>query len=134
MAKAIDETSREASSVNQVSEMVVRTVEEMARFVEQFLSDVANDVDDRRRSLRVKTNELVEVQLTDGNRVAATMLDAADGGARLTGSHGVEKGDPVTIKFPDGRLVDAAVRWRSDQEMGVRFEEPQPDLKWLKAA
>ena len=134
MASAIEETSREASSVREVSEMVVKTVKEMAGFVEQFLDDVANEVEDRRNDLRRQTNELVEVHLPDGTRSLATMLDIAEGGCRLTAVDGVDRGDRVTIKFAEGRSADATVAWTSGNEMGNRFDQAQSDLKWRSAA
>jgi hypothetical protein len=106
----------------------------MARFVAQFLKDVSGDVEDRRASLRVQTNEIVQIRSDSGRRFSITMLDASETGCRLTAIEGATPGDKVMIEFPDGTKADATIVWSSGKEMGIHFRRPQPHLKWLAAA
>jgi methyl-accepting chemotaxis protein len=134
VATAVAQTRGEAGTVNSASLMVSSASESLASDVEKFLEDVTQDVEDRRRSLRVVTEEKVQVRAADGNIGGATMVDLSETGAQLRGLTGLAQGEMVVITLPSGHEVEARVVRAGDGSAGVEFTEPLADLKQGRAA
>jgi methyl-accepting chemotaxis protein len=134
IARAALLASSEATSVREVSETAVNTVATMAIVVEQFLRDVAKDVEDRRAALRVQTKEIVQVISSTAETFALEMRDVSETGCQLAAFEGAAVGGKITINFPDVCGVQATIVRLAKGQMGVQFAERQAQLKWLAAA
>lgn len=133
VSEAIDQTAREADTVNAASDTLTRATEEFARFVEKFLRDISMDVAERRSSLRVKMNEVILI-LSSGRRLRTRMIDASETGALVVGVAGIEIADEIHLELSNGSTVAATVVRRAGENIGVKFKVPMPDIYKLRAA
>jgi methyl-accepting chemotaxis protein len=133
VGNAIVETSREAHSVQHASETLTSVARELATFVETFLADVTQDLEDRRGALRRKVMEAVVVQAS-GRRLNTTMLNLSETGCLVEAVEGVRMGDVISIQVPDGRLVSASVIRLDKDEIALQFRERLADIGLSQAA
>ncbi|MFO0408479.1 MAG: methyl-accepting chemotaxis protein [Labrys sp. (in: a-proteobacteria)] len=122
VGNAIVETSREARSVHNASETLTNVARELANSVEQFLSDVTKDLEDRRGALRRRMIETVFVTV-GGRRLSTTLINLSETGCLLAAVDGIRMGDPVVIELADGRTAPAAVLRLDRSEIAVQFRE-----------
>ena len=130
---AIDATAREADTVSQVSEVLAKTTAELTEAVEQFLTDVQRDVEERRSGLRIKMNQVVCID-TDGRRHQSELIDVSETGARMKSIQGVAIGLEISVQLADGNTVQAHVVRQEDDYFAVKFTREISTAEWQKAA
>lgn len=122
--RSIDETAAEAQSVRGSADALADTAETLRISVDEFMDEISADVAERRRSLRMRMNEIVIVT-TEGRRLTSTLLDASQTGARIAGFVGATADQRITITLSDGRSFEATiVRKTDDGDFGVEFAQP----------
>lgn len=129
---AIAETAQEADTVRSASDSLTVTAERLSTVVEQFLANVAKDVEERRKSIRTKMNEVVII-LTSGRRLNTTMIDASETGCQIGPAENVEPGQKVRIELANGHTIDGTVVRRSDKNLGLEFDKPIENINRLRA-
>lgn len=133
VTKTIGETSREAESVREVSDELISVTNELSTCVERFLRDVNSNIDDRRRTPRVKMSEAIAINM-QGKRITLNILDISTTGARMMPATDMKIGDELSIELSDGHTVRAKVVSRGKDDAGVQFDTPLENLDWLKMA
>ena len=123
----IDQTATEAIAVNGSSEMVSAATLKLAEEVEKFLSDVSEDVQERRSAIRHKLREAFAIDC-NGLRTSAQILDISETGARLDPMPNKAVGDELALELADGRTVNARVVRSNAEHLAVQFDEEITDL------
>lgn len=131
--QAIEETSSEASVVNNSSDLVSKATEELSAEVERFLADVSNDIAERRTSLRRKLKEVVVVNHAN-NRLTSTIVNASESGALIAPVEGASVGEQIGIELSNGQTVQASVVRLAEGGIGVQFLEEVSDIGLIAAA
>jgi methyl-accepting chemotaxis protein len=123
MARTADETSAALHQVAHATAEMGRTADSMNTAIEGFLRNVAEDLSERRRSVRKTTNEAVLVR-SSGIRLHARLVDISDTGARAVVDQGVLlEGEAVSVEWSSGRIARAKVVWSHNGEAGLAFAE-----------
>ncbi|MCB2077460.1 MAG: nitrate- and nitrite sensing domain-containing protein [Novosphingobium sp.] len=130
---SIQQTSEFAAEVDNTSITLAEATAGLAKEVEQFLADVAADVEERRKASRQLMREVVMIS-QDGRRAHGTILDASVSGARMTAMEGVSVGDDINVQLSNGRQIPATVVWVKDDATGVQFNEELHEVVELMAA
>ncbi|SNY90879.1 Methyl-accepting chemotaxis protein [Cohaesibacter sp. ES.047] len=133
VTSVIGETANEARTVKLASDELTLVADKLAREVEGFLHNVAQDVKERRASLRVKMNQIVVVQ-SDGRRVNAKLANASETGCKIENAGQVKPGDEVVLQLADGKVAKATVVWQDGDAAGFKFEQRMDSLSWYNAA
>ena len=133
VSSVIGETANEAKSVKLASDELAEAADQLARDVEGFLNSVAEDVKERRASLRVSMNQVVVVQ-SDGKRTNAMLVNASETGCKIDKAGYVKPGDQVTLQLADGKMATATVIWKEGDQAGFKFETRMESLSWFSAA
>lgn len=135
LKSSIEGTTRQADTVNSVSDMLSNVNRELTDMVEKFLSDISKDIKDRRISLRARVNKVVLID-NHGKQANFEVVNASDSGAFISGQDSLQIGQTFNFCIADGRTIQAKVV-RKDPEgkgYGVEFIERLTDRKWLQAA
>ncbi len=127
----IGETSREADMLLSISDALAEASSQLASTVDKFLSDVSQDVAERRSALREKMSQAVVI-CSAGRRHHCTILDASTTGAKITCSSRLAVGDKVAMELADGTTVEAKVVRDAGDGYGIAFDTPLESLDWLK--
>ncbi|MBO6510528.1 MAG: PilZ domain-containing protein, partial [Roseibium sp.] len=134
VAEAIQQTRGEAGTVNTATFMVADTSKGLASDVETFLNAVTEDVDDRRRSLRVPGAQSVQVLTDNGVEQEVAPIDISVSGAQIAQIEQVAVNDDLTLVFADGRHLSGKVVRESDEGFGIAFAVLLEDDDRLLAA
>jgi methyl-accepting chemotaxis protein len=134
VAAAIQQTRGEAGTVNTATFMVADTSKGLASDVETFLNAVTEDVDDRRRALRIPAKQAIQVQFSDGQTVEATLVDVSISGAQISQLDEAAINDEVTLAFADGRQISGQIVRQSEAGFGIAFVELLEEGDQLLAA
>ena len=122
VSKALQETNAEAEHVRSASQQLSEVTKILAESVEKFLVDVADDVENRRRAVRIFSDEEVEVRI--GERIVTTCLvDKSDVGVRMLKVEGLDLDRQVSLFFKDGTKKKAKVIWANDKAAGLVYAE-----------
>lgn len=135
LKSSIEGTTRQADTVNSVSDMLSSVNRELTDMVEKFLSDISKDIKDRRISLRARVNKVILID-NNGKQANFEVVNASDSGAFISGRDSLQIGQTFNFCIADGRTIQAKVV-RKDPEgkgYGVEFTEKLTDRKWLEAA
>lgn len=130
---AINETAQEAATVKGISDALTEATQALSQTVSGFLKDVAEDVHERRESLRVKLKKVIIIN-SEGRRNNFTLLDISETGAYISGEVKFNIGDHLAVNLADGHTVDAEVVRFDDNGYGVKFLQRLTDITWLEAA
>ena len=133
VASIIGETAKEAQTVESVSDELSIAANQLAKEVENFLKDVAIDVQERRNSLRVKMNQAVALQHS-GRRLNTVIVDASETGCKLAHASGLVLNETISLELATGKSVKGRVAWHEGDYAGVEFDEKVADLVMLSAA
>lgn len=118
VGQAIDETSQQAGHVRTVSENLSDIADKLSQSVEAFLSDVAKDVDERRRALRVETNDPVTLIL-DQREFNCIMINRTDTGFCLVDIPStLREGKIVSMVRQDGTKLQLKTVWVRNGQAG----------------
>lgn len=123
VAHAIQQTRGEAGTVNTATFMVSESSKGLASDVEEFLEDVARDIDDRRKALRVARTSDIAIVDASGHSRNAQVIDTSRTGAQIIDVEGIGIGEEITLILPDGRQVRARVARDTGIGIGVEFME-----------
>ena len=123
VAHAIQQTRGEAGTVNTATFMVSESSKGLASDVEEFLEDVARDIDDRRKALRVARTSDIGIVDASGHSRSAQVIDTSRTGAQIIDVEGIGIGEEITLILPDGRQVRARVARDTGIGIGVEFME-----------
>jgi methyl-accepting chemotaxis protein len=121
VAMAIQQTRGEAGTVNTATFMVADTSKGLASDVETFLNAVTEDVDDRRRSLRVPGERAIQVECSDGCVQEALLIDISVSGAQVAQLENAAIDDDLTLTFGDGRKISGQIVRESEAGYGIAF-------------
>ena len=133
VAEVIGETAKEAEIVETASLQLDDAAKKLANVVEDFLASVSSDVEERRRSLRVKMSQAIAIE-PNGRRLNVTMVDASQHGCQVDNAHRLEMGEVLQLEMADGRMVKAKVVRKEGEYAGLEFDEPVKSVDCLKAA
>lgn len=128
----VEDTAHEAEIVRAVSERLTDVTRELSSFIDDFLRQIASDVQDRRQAFRVRMKNAIVID-RQGKRHASTIEDASETGALIAAPPSLEIGDPIRLELSDGRTVDGKVVRRAGESVGVQFITPIPNIEWLQA-
>ena len=120
MASTAKVTAASAGEVLEASNRIASTTGQIRAAVEVFLKSVAEDLEERRASLRAPTNEAVIVRQS-GGVLEATLNDLSDTGARATLAEALSVGEIVRVEWVSGRTETCKVVWARDGECGLSF-------------
>ncbi len=129
----ITNTSGEASQVRTVSQDIRRVSQNLSSVVELFLQDVTTDVQNRRKGLRIRTDETVDIAVGD-RHIPTTVHDVSETGARIDLREGLGIGTTLTLEWHNGKRVNAKVVRIEGSHAGLQFSEPVRDVDELVAA
>ncbi|WP_316858914.1 methyl-accepting chemotaxis protein [uncultured Cohaesibacter sp.] len=119
MSNMIQQTRVQSTEVGETSRKLASIIDSMSSQVDQFLSEVAADVEDRRRADRQAVN-MPAVIFINGQSEKVELVNINDMGARLRGVKRLSKGDLLTLQT-DERTVEGEIVWAKDGDAGVRF-------------
>lgn len=124
---AIENARVEADQVRSVSDRVDRVAQQMASSVEEFVSGVAQDVDDRRSESRIPARDRVQVRIAD-TVMPARLIDVCSSGLKIAfAPHLQETGAlvpeaAVSVVWEDGARIEARIVWASRAQAGMASE------------
>ncbi|PLX38458.1 MAG: nitrate sensor protein [Hyphomicrobiales bacterium] len=119
VSDAIRQTLEEARSVDGMSRDVKAVAEKLSKTVEDFLSDMTRDVEERRRALRRSAGD-EPARLTAGDNVYdVAITDTSDEGVGLRPVPGLAPGLNVTLERENGNLYRATVVWNNERGVGL---------------
>jgi methyl-accepting chemotaxis protein len=120
VSQGVTVTSGAAVSVSASSEAIERSTRSLKTSVDAFLTDVNSDLDERRKTLRLRVRQLVIIR-RGGERFDGVITDISETGARASVPVDLQPGELVTANWEDGRAIDAEVVWARDGLCGLRF-------------
>lgn len=123
VCQAIQQTRGEAGTVNTATFMVAESGKSLASDVEQFLQEVARDIDDRRRALRIAKTSDISIVDASGQTRSAQVVDTSRTGAQIIDADGIGVGEEITLILPDRRQTKARVVRSTGTGIGVEFIE-----------
>lgn len=121
VAVAIQQTRGEAGTVNTATFMVADTSKGLASDVETFLNAVTEDVDDRRRALRVPGAQTVQVQHGSAPVQEVSLIDISVSGAQVSQLENATIDDELILSFEDGRQISGRIVRESENGFGIAF-------------
>lgn len=89
---------------------------------------------ERRQMPRIELHQTVSLHHKGGHEFARSR-NLSQGGAAIESSRVLLPGDPVQISFDGLRPIDGTVKWASDGQTGIAFDEPLPWqllMPWLR--
>ncbi|MEM1287334.1 MAG: nitrate- and nitrite sensing domain-containing protein [Pseudomonadota bacterium] len=119
--QSIEQTAGEAKTVNATADDISDTSQRLAEVIENFLSEVSKDVQERRGALRIKMSEIIVIN-TDGRRRKSCLLDASKSGALIQPVDGVEIGQSVSVELADGTTHVGIVKRFAGDGVGIQFD------------
>ncbi len=120
VSQALQETNEEAKQVRSVSIQLADVADKLSQSVEQFLDNIAKDVENRRAAIRIFSDENVKLEIK--NELHETMLvDKSDTGLRMLIVDAVEVNGIVKVHFQDGSVKKAKCVWADDKAAGFHF-------------
>ncbi|WP_168201530.1 methyl-accepting chemotaxis protein [Phreatobacter aquaticus] len=131
VAGAIQKTSGEAGRVSSASQLLSDAAHSLAASVDTFLTEVAQDVKERRSAVRRRATKGI-VALRDGSRHPVAIANISETGAKIASLPGLETGKPLTLVLSDGTEAHAKVVWAKDGEVGIQFDMPLSESAELK--
>ena len=122
VSEAIARTSTEADQVRGVSGELAIVAKDLTAAVEKFLHDVAMDVEERRKSVRVQSNDVVTLR-HGGKDHLVNLHDRSDEGISILGvPEEIRPGHRVVILLKNGQEMNLMMRWRKGERCGFSIE------------
>jgi methyl-accepting chemotaxis protein len=134
VASVIGETNTEAGRVTDATGLLVTSTNRLAEAVEGFLTDLSQDVKNRRDATRRLSTEAVVIQ-ANGARAKTKLIDISDTGAKVVATVDFgNSGDRVILEFEDQTSAPAKLVWLKDGFAGVQFDQPLRSRAEARAA
>ena len=119
----IQDASNEAEQLRSMSKKFSDVSDKLSMSVVQFLEDVAQDVEERRKHLRIYSDEEVDLMLN--NRTIGTRLvNLSPNGACVIAVEGMVVGDEVKLQFRDKKQQVGKCVWIREEAAGIQFSVP----------
>lgn len=120
VTSVIQEANAESQQVRETSQQMSCVAVKLSTAVEQFLVDIAEDVRERRNSMRTYNEEEVKLTLHD-RQIESRLIDKSQNGARILHQEGIEVGSRLRITFQDGTEKTAECVWVRDGAFGSAY-------------
>ncbi|MBB4197867.1 hypothetical protein CCR94_11425 [Rhodoblastus sphagnicola] len=133
VASVIGETNTEAGRVTDATGLLADSTKRLADAVEDFLTELSQDVKNRREATRRLSTEAVVIQ-TNGVRVKTKLVDISDTGAKVVASPDLGSGERIILEFEDQSKAPAKLVWVKDGFAGVQFDHPLSSHAEARAA
>ncbi|OYU49181.1 MAG: hypothetical protein CFE31_07355 [Rhizobiales bacterium PAR1] len=117
---AIDRTSAESLRLREASNELSNVAGELSRTVETFLTNVTDDVTERRAAIRKATRETAIIT-ANGRRQQTQMVDISEGGVRIEVTPGLRVGEHVEVAWSSGASTKGSVVWMLGGHAGIAF-------------
>lgn len=121
VTSAIDRTSAESARLRGTSQQLSTIAGELSRSVETFLTNVTDDVSERRIATRNASRQAAIV-FANGKRSQTRLVDVSETGAKIEMIAGLQTGERVQVEFASGNSVKGAIVWVSGSHAGMAFE------------
>lgn len=118
---AIDRTSVESLSLRDTASRLSHVAGELSRSVEIFLTNVTDDVTERRAATRQASREAVII-LSNGRRGQTRLVDISETGVRFKTLPDLRKDEAVQLEWASGALTRGRIVWVSGEEAGLSFD------------
>jgi methyl-accepting chemotaxis protein len=120
VTQAIGSTNEQAGIVHDASGELSVAADGFARAVEEFLQEVARDLEERRREVRMEADEICKLYLN--GQVHNTQLNnVSSSGAMIDMIEGISVGDSVRIDSTSLGERTAKAIWVEDGRVGLAF-------------
>jgi methyl-accepting chemotaxis protein len=133
VASVIDQTTAEAGRVSNATGLLSASAKQLAEAVDAFLSDVTQDVKDRRVETRRRSTQGVII-LKGGAQLRTKLVDVSDTGMKIVAPAELRVGDQFIMKFEDDSCVAAKAVWVKDGFAGIHFDQRLSTLTEKQAA
>lgn len=129
----VDDANCEAGTVLAVSGEMSEVSQELFKAVEQFLSMVANDVDERRKARRIPDGRTVSIE-HGGDVFECLIVNFSDTGFQLNGPLIAEQGEHIVARAKNGDVYKAEVKWSSNGRVGCSLIDEVAEQTDVEAA
>jgi methyl-accepting chemotaxis protein len=129
MQAGADKTRNEAAKMSKMSGALAEAARHISKTFERFLSDLASDLDERRKSVRHPFTAPVSI-LSGAGRFETTAQDVSLHGLRIALVPGLAPGAHVKLDFGMGAMGAKCI-WSNSSAAGMAFDQPLealPDL------
>lgn len=120
VSASMDTTTDEAHNVRSAADVLYDATKRMSQKVDDFISDVNKDVEQRRSALRVKLGEVAVINI-GGHRRNAQFVDISEAGARLTNIDMIPIGERLVLEMSDGQKVESEVVRHTEDGIAMKF-------------
>ncbi len=118
---AIDQTNTESQRLRTTAAELSNVAGELSRSVDAFLTNVTNDVSERRAATRHATRQAAVV-LSNGKRSQTHLVDISETGVKIEASEELRVRQKIQVELSSGLVVKGAVVWVSGGFAGIAFE------------
>lgn len=127
--QAVQTTAGEAQIVDRISGEVKDVADQMAKGIEGFLVEMAQDVEERRRASRtLETGQTVTLTTQDGREITTSLVNSSEGGVAVTSFEGADVGMRITYEDASGDRHPMEVRWVKDGIAGLKINAAEDHL------
>ena len=120
VTSAIERTSTESQRLREASNELSNVAGELSRTVETFLTNVTDDVTERRAAIRKATRETAIIT-ANGRRQQTHMVDISEGGVRIEATPDLRVGERVEVAWSSGASSKGTVVWMQGGHAGIAF-------------
>ncbi len=120
VSEALKQTNQGVLEIKGLSNSLKEISDKLSNSVESFMDSLDEDVDNRRRAIRMYKDEEIQVTI-NGNVLSSRLLDISDSGARILCVGGLKKGMSVHLQLANNDVKLAKCVWQSDEAAGFMF-------------
>ncbi|KAF0230855.1 MAG: methyl-accepting chemotaxis sensory [Beijerinckiaceae bacterium] len=118
---AIDRTSIESQRLRMTAAELSNVAGQLSQSVETFLTNVTDDVAERRKVTRHASRQAV-VMRANGHRSHTHLVDVSETGVRIDAVDGMRVGEAIQIEWSNGATTKGAIVWMKDQQAGIALD------------
>ena len=123
VSEAISKTNDVSEQVRSVSEELAEFARELTGLVEGFLTDVSNDVEERRRSSRLVSADIVTM-VHDGQEFSVCLHDRSESGVGVLDlPEDIKVNARVKMITNQGETLNLRLVWRDGRRSGFKAEQ-----------
>jgi methyl-accepting chemotaxis protein len=117
---AIERTSAQSQRLREASNELTNVAGELSQTVETFLTNVTEDVSERRAAIRKATRQTAVITAS-GRRQQTHMVDISESGVRIEATPGLRVGERVEVAWSSGAASKGTVVWVQGGQAGIAF-------------
>lgn len=121
VSMAIDRTSVESLRLRDTASQLSGVAGELSCLVETFLTNVTDDVTERRAATRQASRQAAII-LSNGRRGHTHLVDLSEAGVRIDIVPGLRVGEPLQLEWASGGITKGSVVWMANGHAGVAFD------------